>query len=414
MFNDLKNDLISSLLKYTVVDTMSDEKLAETKHPSTLNQLDLINLLKKDLEELNIEDVTVGPEGVLVAHIPATVENAPCIGLMAHVDTADDVEGNGVKPQVVENYDGKDIVLKGSSRIIKREENPELANYVGSTIITSDGTTLLGADDKAGVSEIMAIAKILVNHPEIEHGEVEIIFTCDEETGCGMDAFPYDRIHCDYCYTIDGGTRYEIESECFNASKVTVDFKGVSYHLGAARGKMVNALTLATSFVNNLPQAESPEATDQRFGYYCPLELNATNDEAHLMIYLRDFEISEIERRENVLKSLSQMIEQINPGSKVSINFKRQYYNMKDISLKNPKVLESIYEAGRRLEQPLFESPIRGGTDGARMANEKGIPCPNIYTGGHNYHSYYEWCAVDAMEDAVKLILEIIKIGAEK
>jgi tripeptide aminopeptidase len=414
MFNDLKNDLISSLLKYTVVDTMSDEKLAETKHPSTLNQLDLINLLKKDLEKLNIEDVTVGPEGVLVAHIPATVENAPCIGLMAHVDTADDVEGNGVKPQVVENYDGKDIVLKGSSRIIKREENPELANYVGSTIITSDGTTLLGADDKAGVSEIMAIAKILVNHPEIEHGEVEIIFTCDEETGCGMDAFPYDRIHCDYCYTIDGGTRYEIESECFNASKVTVDFKGVSYHLGAARGKMVNALTLATSFVNNLPQAESPEATDQRFGYYCPLELNATNDEAHLMIYLRDFEISEIERRENVLKSLSQMIEQINPGSKVSINFKRQYYNMKDISLKNPKVLESIYEAGRRLEQPLFESPIRGGTDGARMANEKGIPCPNIYTGGHNYHSYYEWCAVDAMEDAVKLILEIIKIGAEK
>ncbi len=414
MFNDLKNDLISSLLKYTVVDTMSDEKLAETKHPSTLNQLDLINLLKKDLEELNIEDVTVGPEGVLVAHIPATVENAPCIGLMAHVDTADDVEGNGVKPQVIENYDGKDIVLKGSSRIIKREENPELANYVGSTIITSDGTTLLGADDKAGVSEIMAIAKILVNHPEIEHGEVEIIFTCDEETGCGMDAFPYDRIHCDYCYTIDGGTRYEIESECFNASKVTVDFKGVSYHLGAARGKMVNALTLATSFVNNLPQAESPEATDQRFGYYCPLELNATNDEAHLMIYLRDFEISEIERRENVLKSLSQMIEQINPGSKVSINFKRQYYNMKDISLKNPKVLESIYEAGRRLEQPLFESPIRGGTDGARMANEKGIPCPNIYTGGHNYHSYYEWCAVDAMEDAVKLILEIIKIGAEK
>ncbi len=414
MFNDLKNDLISSLLKYTVVDTMSDEKLAETKHPSTLNQLDLINLLKKDLEELNIEDVTVGPEGVLVAHIPATVEDAPCIGLMAHVDTADDVEGNGVKAQVIENYDGKDIALKGSARIIKREENPELANYVGSTIITSDGTTLLGADDKAGVSEIMAIAKILVNHSEIEHGEVEIIFTCDEETGCGMDAFPYDRIHCDYCYTIDGGTRYEIESECFNASKVTVDFKGVSYHLGAARGKMVNALTLATSFVNNLPQAESPEATDQRFGYYCPLELNATNDEAHLMIYLRDFEISEIERRENVLKSLSQMIEQINPGSKVSINFKRQYYNMKDISLKNPKVLESIYEAGRRLEQPLFESPIRGGTDGARMANEKGIPCPNIYTGGHNYHSYYEWCAVDAMEDAVKLILEIIKIGAEK
>ncbi|NCD04898.1 MAG: peptidase T [Spirochaetia bacterium] len=414
MFINLKEDLKTNFLKYTVVDTMSDEKKAEFQHPSSLNQLDLINMLKADLEKLNIEDVSVGKEGVLVAHIPATVEGAPCIGLMAHVDTADDVEGNGVKPQVIEKYDGKDIVLGNSSRIIKKDDNPELENYINSTIFTSDGNTLLGADDKAGVSEIMTIAKILVENKDIKHGEIEIIFTCDEETGCGMDAFPYERIHCDYCYTIDGGTRYEIESECFNASKVSIDFKGVSYHLGAAKGKMVNALTMATTLVNSLPQAESPEATDNRDGYYCPLELNATNDEAHLVVYLRDFELSEIERRENVLKSLCSMVEQIYPGGKTEINFKRQYYNMKDISKKNPKVLDSIFEAGRRLEQPLFESPIRGGTDGARMANEKGIPCPNIYTGGHNYHSYYEWCALNAMEDAVKLILEIIKIGAEK
>lgn len=413
MFENVKDNMKTNFLRYTVVDTMSDEKLAEVQHPSSVNQLDLINLLKSDLEKLNIKDITVGKEGVLVAHIPPTVDNAPCIGLMAHVDTADDVEGNGVKPQIVEKYNGEDIVLGKSGRVIKKEENPELDKYIGSTIFTSDGTTLLGADDKAGVTEIMEIAKILVENPEIKHGEVEIIFTCDEETGCGMDAFPYDRIHCDYCYTIDGGTRYEIESECFNASKVSIDFKGVSYHLGAARGKMVNALTMATALVNSLPQSESPEATDNRFGYYCPLELNATNDEAHLVVYLRDFEISEIERRENTLKSLCKMVEQIYPGGKTKINIKRQYYNMKDISVKNPKVLESIFEAGRRLGQPLFESPIRGGTDGARMANEKGIPCPNIYTGGHNYHSYYEWCALDAMEDAVKLILEIIKIGAE-
>jgi tripeptide aminopeptidase len=413
MFENIKDDLKTKFLKYTVVDTMSDEKLAETQHPSSKNQLDLIYLLQKDLEELKIEDITVGKEGVLVAHIPATVENAPCIGLMAHVDTADDVEGNGVKPQVVEKYDGGDIILGESGRVIKKSENLELENYIGSTIFTSDGTTLLGADDKAGVCEIMAIAKLLVENPDIKHGEVEIIFTCDEETGCGMDAFPYERIHCDYCYTIDGGTRYEIESECFNASKVTIDFKGVSYHLGAARGKMVNALTMATTLVNSLPQAESPEATDNRYGYYCPLELNATNDEAHLVIYLRDFELSEIERRENVLKSLCKMVEQLYPGGKTDIKIKRQYFNMKEISNTNPKVLDSIYEAGRRLNQPLFESPIRGGTDGARMANEKGIPCPNIYTGGHNYHSYYEWCSLDAMQDAVKLILEILKIGAE-
>ncbi|MGD1822700.1 MAG: peptidase T [Pleomorphochaeta sp.] len=414
MLNTIKNDLKTNFLRYAVVDTMSDEKLAETKHPSTINQLNLINLLKNDLIELGIKDVTVGKEGVLVAHIPANVENSPCIGLMAHVDTADDVEGNGVNPQVIEKYDGGDIKLINANRIIKSCDNSELENYVGSTIFTSDGTTLLGADDKAGVSEIIAVAKILVNNPEIKHGEVEIIFTCDEETGSGMDAFPYDRIHCDYCYTIDGGTRYEIESECFNAGKVMVDFKGVSYHLGAARGKMVNALTMATSFVNSIPKNETPEATDGRYGYYCPLELNATNDEAHLTVYLRDFDLKELERRENVLKSLANMTEQLYPGGKVSINVKRQYYNMKEISDKNPKVLNSIFEAGRRLNQPLFESPIRGGTDGARMANEKGIPCPNIYTGGHNYHSYYEWCALDAMEESVNLILEIIKIGAEK
>lgn len=414
MLKNVKEDLQKNFLRYVAVDTMSDEKLAEVKHPSTINQLDLIKLLEKDLKEIGIKDVSVGPEGVLVAHIPATIDNVPCIGLMAHVDTADDVEGNGVKPQVIENYDGKDIALGSTNRIIKVDENSELENYIGSTIFTSDGTTLLGADDKAGVSEIMAVAKILVENKDIKHGEIEIIFTCDEETGCGMDAFPYDRIHCDYCYTIDGGTRYEIESECFNASKVSIDFKGVSYHLGAARGKMVNALTMATSYVNNLPQSESPEATDLRYGYYCPLELNATNDEAHLVVYLRDFDIDELKRREEVLLSLSKMIEQLYPGGKITTNIKRQYYNMKDISNKNPIVLNSIYEAGRRLEQPLFESPIRGGTDGARMANEKGIPCPNIYTGGHNYHSYYEWCALDAMEDATKLILEIIKIGAEQ
>jgi tripeptide aminopeptidase len=414
MFENVKDDLKSRFLRYTVVDTMSDEKLAETQHPSSKNQLDLIKILEKELIELNIADVSVGEEGTLVAHIPSNVSGAPCIGLMAHVDTADDVTGNGVKPQVIENYDGKDIPLGSTNRVIKRKENSELDNYIGSTIFTSDGTTLLGADDKAGVSEIMCIAKLLVENPDIKHGEVEIIFTCDEETGCGMDAFPYDRINCDYCYTIDGGTRYEVESECFNACKVSIDFKGVSYHLGAARGKMVNALTMATIFVNNLPQAESPEATDNRFGYYCPLELNATNDEAHLVVYLRDFDLSEIERRENVLQNLAKMVESLYPGGKTTVKIKRQYFNMKEISKKNPKVLESIYEAGRRLNQPLFESPIRGGTDGARMANEKGIPCPNIYTGGHNYHSYYEWCSLDAMEDALKLILEILKIGAEK
>ena len=285
MFSTLKDDLKINFLRYTAVDTMSNRELAETTHPSTINQLDLINILKEDLKNIGVTDISISKEGVIVANIPANIEGAPCIGLMAHVDTASDVEGNGVKAQVVEKYDGQDIKLIKEDRIISVEDNPELEQYIGSTIFTSDGTTLLGADDKAGVTEIMSIAKLLINNPDIKHGDVEIIFTCDEETGCGMDVFPYENIHCDYCYTIDGGARYEIETECFNASQVKVDFKGVSYHLGAARGRMVNALTMASSYVNNLPQNESPEATDERYGYYCPLKLEATNDEAELAIY---------------------------------------------------------------------------------------------------------------------------------
>lgn len=413
-YTDIASNVKDRFLRYAQVDTQSDPSMVETHQPSTQIQMDLINLLASELKSLGIKDIKIDPKGVLVAHLPANVENVPCIGFMAHVDTAPGVQGNGVKPQVTENYDGEDIVLGTSGNILVASENPELEQYKGGTIITSDGTTLLGADDKAGVSEIMTMVHFLTEDDTIKHGEIEIIFTCDEETGSGMDSFPYDMIHCDYCYTVDGGTRYEIESECFNASTVFIDIVGKSYHTGSARGRLINALTIASKMISALPQAESPEATDGRYGFYCPLEVKGNLEKASLEIFIRDFDLKELERREEVLKQQAKMLEALYPGSVVNAKVKRQYYNMVEVSKKIPKVLDSVFEAGKRLGQPLFDSLIRGGTDGARLANEQNIPCPNLYTGGHNYHSLYEWAALDAMEDAIKLLIEIVKIGAEK
>jgi tripeptide aminopeptidase len=409
----LSEDLKTRFVRYASVDTQSNPNTVNEMHPSTKIQFDLIHMLEKELKELGIEDVVVDEHGILIAHLPSNVENAPCIGLMAHVDTADAVKGNGVKPQIIESYDGGDITLK-SGLVIKKDENEQLEQYVGQTLITSDGTTLLGADDKAGVSEIMSAVKILINDDSIKHGEVEIIFTCDEETGCGMDVFPYDKLHCQYCFTVDGGTRYEIEKECFNASHADITFIGKSYHTGDARGRLVNALTLAGKYISSLPQSESPEATDGRYGFYCPLSIEGSLDKASLGVFMRDFDLDQLKRRESVLKTLASSLEALYPGAKIDVEIRTQYYNMVEVSNKNPKVIDSIFEAGKRLGFPLFDSIIRGGTDGARMANESGIPCPNIFTGGHNFHSLNEWAALPAMVDSTNLIVEIIKIGAEK
>jgi tripeptide aminopeptidase len=410
---ELELDLKTRFLRYTQVDTQSNPELVKENHPSTKIQFDLINMLKKELVELGIKNIKVTDTGILIAHIKGNVSDAPCIGLMAHVDTADAVKGNGVKPQVIESYEGGDITLK-SGLVIAAEENPQLANYVGETLITSDGTTLLGADDKAGVSSIMSAVKQVLSDDSIKHGDIEVIFTCDEETGSGMDVFPYDEISCDYCFTVDGGTRYEIELECFNASHADITITGKSYHTGDARGRLVNALTVAGQLISSLPQAESPEATDGRFGFYCPLDIKGHLDEVKLGIFMRDFDLSELERRGKVLTNLATSLELLYPGVKIDVDIRQQYYNMVEISNQNPQVRESIFEAGKRLGFPLFESIIRGGTDGARMANEAKIPCPNIFTGGHNFHSLNEWAALPAMVDSSMLVVEILKIGAEK
>ena len=398
--------LLQRFLRYVEVDTMSDPHALDGSHPSTAGQWELLRMLEQELKDFGLSDVSLDDKGYLLALVPGNVENVPTIGFMAHVDTADDVMGNGVKPRVIDSYDGKDIRLDSEITMLAAS-NPELAKYVGETIVVTGGDTLLGGDDKAGVAEIMTAVKYLLDNPDIPHGPVEIIFTPDEETGAGMDYFPYGSLRSKACYTVDGGCRYEIETECFNAATVKVHFSGIAAHLGAARGKMVNALTMAAAFVQSLPQAESPEATDGRYGYYCAQEISGNATELDLTVYLRDFDLDNLKRRISVLEQLGKTMEGLFAGGSCAVESKIIYYNMAGSAKEHPEVISAIYDAGKELGMPLFESIIRGGTDGARLA-EKGVPCPNLFTGGHNLHSRYEWTALPAMKDSVRLVLGII------
>lgn len=406
-----KQEVLDRFLRYAVVDTMSDESIADKKHPSTEGQWDLLRLLQKELLELGLKDVELDDNGYLLARVPATEKGLPSIAFSSHVDTADDVQGNNVHP-VVNDYKGGDIVLK-NGLVIEVAKNPDLAQYAGSRIVTSDGDTLLGCDDKGGVAEIMTAVSYLCKHPEIKHGEIEILFSPDEETGFGMDFFDAEKLHSKAFYTIDGGERYSVELECFNAATVKVHFSGVSFHLGAARGRMVNALTMAASFITALPQAESPEATDGRYGYYCAQQACGNATDMDVTLYLRDFDYDNLLRRIEVLKSLGKTIEALYYGGKVTVEDKISYLNMGEEAKRSPKAVDAIFQAGKVLGQPLEKQIIRGGTDGSRIAQMAKIPCPNLYTGGYNYHSRYEWAAVDAMNDSVALILEIINQWAK-
>ncbi|MCK5154955.1 MAG: peptidase T [Spirochaetales bacterium] len=411
--NLLENSILNRFLRYVQIDTQSNHHNSEK--PTTPGQWDLLRLLEKELSDAGIMDIELDQYGYLIARIPSTLPEgraAPVIGFMAHVDTAGDMSGKNVKSKVIEQYDGKEIQLSGEW-VLSPDTNPELLKYTHQTLITTDGTTLLGADDKAGAAEIMAAVEYLMNHPEIEHGEVELIFTPDEETGTGMDLFPVSKLNSRCCYTMDGGERGTVDAECFNAAKVEISFTGVMYHLGSARGRMVNAVTMAASFITMLPQAESPEATDSRYGYYCPLEIEGTAESSKLTLYLRDFEIEEIERRRKVLDSIAGTLEDIYPGGKVAVDFNMQYLNMREYISKDPLVMEKLEKAAANIGIAVSREIIRGGTDGARLC-AMGIPTPNIFTGGHNYHSRYEWAALSVMTEAAQLIQELIILWGEE
>ncbi len=404
---DFTDSVAERFIGYTKFDTMSDDGLVGKVRPTTEGQIVLLEHLKGELEAMGLETY-LGEESVVMGTLKGNM-SAPTIGFIAHVDTANDVMGNGVKAQR-RLYKGGDISLNGGT-VIKASENEDLALYLGQEIITSDGTTLLGADDKAGVAEIMEAISYLVSHPEIRHGDIEVYFTPDEETGSGMDRFPHDRKKSLCCYTIDGEREGEIELECFNAATVNVKIHGVSTHLGSGRGKLVNAITVASQIVTALPQAESPEATDDRYGYYCVLSIQGTQVEASLQIFIRDFDADSFQRRIDNVGTICRAMESLY-HAELEIDTHISYRNMAQANKKVPDATRSIMEAGKSIGLDLYESIIRGGTDGARLA-ETGTPCPNIFTGGHNLHSLEEWIGVPTMSKAVNLIIAISKWWAE-
>lgn len=406
---DFNNSIKNRFIRYTTFDTMSDAEKAGTVRPSTPGQEVLLLALKKELEEMGLETY-YGDEKVVMGRLKGN-SGDKTIGFMAHVDTADDTNGNGVRAQLWPDYDGGRIVLSGGT-VLDPETDRDLLLYKGSEIITSDGTTLLGSDDKAGVAIIMEMLSYLVEHPEIKRPGIEVYFTPDEETGCGMDRFPHDRLRSVCCYTVDGGPEGELETECFNAATVTISIHGVSIHLGDARGRLVNAVTIGAKIISSLPQAESPEATDGRYGYYCPLVFNGTGTEAKLQVFIRDFDREKFETRIRNTEETARLITSLY-GGKADITTKISYRNMAEANRSNPDATEAVYIAAEKLGLPLEDQIIRGGTDGARLA-ETGVSCPNLFTGGHNLHSNSEWICVDAMTRSTNLCLGIVEYWSEK
>ncbi len=412
MQSALAQDILNRFLRYVAIDTMSDGSLTQKKHPTTDGQMELLQLLKQELtEEFRIDDVKIYPNGILIAKIPGNCSHTcPVIALMAHVDTSSAVMGNGVKPSVITSYPGGDILL-GDSRCLTVATNPDLLQYTGETLVVTDGTTLLGGDDKAGLAQIMAVVHSLVEDPSLKHGPIELYFTSDEEVDCGMDFFPYDQSTCTWCYTLDGEKRYLIDTECFNAAAMHISIEGVSYHLGAGKGKIVNAVTIASAIAQALPQSESPEATDARNGYYCPLNIQGTLEKAALDIYIRDFDLDNLERRIETIKTLAATMEAVYAGSTIHVESTYQYYNLAEKAKKDPRALHLVHAAGKALNFPLQETLIRGGTDGAWMAQARNIPCLNLFTGCYNRHSIYEWVALPAMEEGSQLLLKMLALA---
>jgi len=395
-------------LKYARFWTTSDRGNEET--PSSQGQWDLAKALAEELRGLGIVDVTLTNHCYVIARIPASPgkENALPLGFLAHMDTSGEVSGKNVNPQVVENYNGKPIHLTGGIKL-DPEDDPDLAAHKGSTLIHTDGSTLLGADDKAGIAIIIGAAEYFLKHPELSHGPLELIFSPDEETGKGLPEFPLKDLRAKVCYTLDGGPLGELEWECFNAWAAEIKFTGIAMHLGTARGSMVNAVLMASVYAAMLPRNESPEATDGYFGYYCPLKIIGDVENAALDVFIRDFDRKEGERKIAALDTFARAVEAQFPGGKVEVSSKIQYLNMKEKINERPEVVEKLRQAFVNTGVEIREKPIRGGTDGS-ILTEWGIPTPNIFTGGRNFHSRIEWLSVPEMAASCRLVVELIRL----
>jgi len=414
--------LLDRFVRYTAIGTQSNREKADSGIiPSSDSQREFARLLVEELRAIGVTDVTLDNNCYVLAHVAASsgLEGKKSFGLCAHMDTASDAPGDNVKPQVHRNWDGKTIALESGFTLDPAFDGElaacaERAAKAGKpdTIITSDGTTLLGADDKAGIAGIVTLVEYLIEHADVRHGPIEILFSPDEETGHGMDCVPLAALRSRAFYTVDGGALGELETECFNAWKADVTFTGISAHLGAARGKMVNAVTMAASFVDSLPAQESPEATDGYYGYFCPLEIGGSAETAKLTVFLRDFDQSAMNARLARLDDIASGVRARFPGGRIEIKKTEQYRNMKEKLDAAPEILALLRKATDRAGVESFMKPIRGGTDGSRLT-ELGIPTPNIFTGGHNYHSRTEWASLSEMTSMVNTLIELARLWGE-
>ncbi len=400
-------------LRYVAIDTQSDPK--SPSQPSTAKQKDLGRLLVDELLAIGLADAHMDEHGNVYATVPAnTAKRVPVICFCAHVDTAPDFSGTGVKPQIVENYRGGDIVLKGdTSRVIRVADNPELADQIGNDIITTDGTTLLGADDKAGVAEIVAAAEILVKNPGIRHGTIRLLFTTDEEIGRGVDKVDLEKLGADFAYTMDGSTAGSIETETFSADRVDIAVTGVAIHPGFAIGRMENAIKIAADIVARLPKDIAPETTEGRAGFLHPTDLSGSMEKAAISLIVRDFEEAGLAGKEALLEAIVRDVLKLYPGSSHTFAVTAQYRNMKTVLDRNPEIVEYAMEAVRRAGMEPVLGSIRGGTDGSRLSH-MGLPCPNIFAGGHAFHSPLEWVSRQDMEKAVATIVELARVWEER
>jgi tripeptide aminopeptidase len=407
---ELADDVLERFLRYVQVDTQSDDD--SDTYPSTMKQRDLGEMLASELREAGLEDVELTEHSYVFATLPGST--GPTVGLIAHMDTSSDESGANVKPQVVRNYDGGDIVLPGDPRkVLRAGDNPVLAERAGHDIVTTDGTTLLGADDKAGVAEIMGAVAYLAAHPEIEHAPIRVGFTVDEEVGRGVDHFDIEEFGADFAYTLDGSELGRIDDETFSASEVRIRIEGHSVHPGTSKGKMVNAIKLAARIVERLPaDSRSPETTEGRQGFVHPTKISGTTAEAELRFIARDFDAQKLEEHEQLLGKLADEVAAEEPRATVTVTREDSYRNMKEFLDADPAVTEAADEAARRVGLEPWREPIRGGTDGA-MLSARGLLTPNIYTGAHQFHSVLEWASVQDMATSAATIVELVKLWAE-
>ncbi len=402
-------DILDRFLRYIAIDTRSDE--GSPSQPSAKGELKLSSLLADELREMGLDDVILDEYGYVMATLPASqgCGNWPVIGFLAHVDTSPDAPGACLKPQIVSNYDGGDIPLRGvRGLVLSPKDFPEMLRYKGLTLITTDGTTLLGADDKAGVAEIMYAVEYLLNHPGIKHGPVRIGFTPDEEIGRGVDAFDVKRFGADYAYTVDGGEIGELEFENFNAASAKVSIRGRNVHPGYAKGKMINAISVAEEFDLLLPHLERPEYTSGYEGFFHLVAMSGTVENASLSYIVRDHDKDMFTRRKAAMQNVADKINSRYGEGTATLVMKDQYYNMREAVEPHYHIVEKAIEAMKMAGIKPKVQPIRGGTDGAKLSF-MGLPCPNIFAGGLNFHGKMEFIPLESMEKAAEVIINLVK-----